>query len=382
MSDLPIKQEPNFNNQPVRQQLNNGVLNTTHAMPMKIFTSNNDSTFGLNRMLFQKSYVAPVNYSENQKGKEVIQRQSPGIRHGFILDGAKTVYQKKWIGGNRDASDIISRRRINSTGANINTVGNQSFKNPNDNNPRIDALARVRGGGARVPPKVQNRPVNRSYPPVYYRIVSAGLSSLISNDNPATANEGIIRSPGSANGISPGIYIYTDSDPIGKPLANNVPLRTFKRSYNVVTINKIDGATTFNSYDVYNSRSNVNPSNAGNIMINYLNSLSSSSIVIIATFDEPKTYGNDTILLPQEFVDAIKRCGGSNNFGSYGANYNPGNYNGKIKYRSSYILVGSPGIGVNKGLEFYNGNDDYDPNAVIDLRISIDKNGIYKYISG
>ena len=46
---------------------------------------------------------------------------------------------------------------MNTTGASMTKPGPQSFKNPNDNNPRIEALARVRGGGASVPPKVSNR---------------------------------------------------------------------------------------------------------------------------------------------------------------------------------------------------------------------------------
>ena len=387
MSDLPIKEEPNSNNQPVPQQLNNGVLSSTHSMPMKIFTSDNDSTFGLNRMLFQRSYLNPVNYSQPQQGNEIIQRQSPGIRNGFILDGAKTVNQKKWIGGNRDASDIISRRRINSTGSILNTSGNQSFKNPNDNNPRIDALARVRGGGARVPPKVQNRPVNVSYAPVYYRIISAGFNSMITDQDDGQGNTftGYILTPNlSATGISPGIYSYPVSDPdsTANPLANIYPLENFLRSYNVLTIDRKTGNTIFKNYDVYNNNSTKQePTHAGEEMINYLNSLSSSVIVIIATFDEPETYGNDTEPLTQSFVDAVKRCGGSSSFGSKIGSYEPGNYNGKIYYRSAYVLVGIPGIGVNNGSEYYSGGEDGDPYAVIDLRISIDYKGNYNIIS-
>ena len=381
MRDLPIKEQPNANNQPVPQQLNNGVLSSTNAMPMKDITSDNNSTFGMNRMLFQKSYVIPV--TQPQQGKEVIQRRSIGIQHGFIIDGAKTVNQKKWIGGNRDASDIISRRRINSTGSIMNTVGNQSFKNPNDNNPRIQALARVRGGGARVPPKVQNRPVNISYPPIYYRIISAGLNATNQDDGSEDFTK--VNSVGSsAYGISPGIYSYTDLDPTEIALANCIPKGTFLRSYNVLTIDRKTRETTFKNYDVYNTNTNSNyqqPTDAGNIMINYLNSLSSSVIVIIATFDEPRTYGNDNEQLSQEFVDAIKRCGGSTYFGSNNGDYSPDNYNGIIKYRSAYVLVGVPGIGEGNGLEHYNGNNDEDSDAVVDLRISVDYIGNYKVIS-
>jgi len=149
------------NNLPVLQQLNNGFIpgNVVHAMPMKITTSDNAASFKLGRSLFGRAYQAPVNYSENLSAKSTdqIKRQSPAIHNGFLLDGPKTAVQKKWIGGNKDASNAMLRRKMNNTGAIMNAAGAQSFKAPTDNNPRIDALARVRGGGARVPVKVGHR---------------------------------------------------------------------------------------------------------------------------------------------------------------------------------------------------------------------------------
>jgi hypothetical protein len=267
----------------------------------------------------------------------------------------------------------------------MNTVGNQSFKNPNDNNPRIQALARVRGGGARVPPKVQNRPVNISYPPIYYRIISAGLNAMYNDDNnPDSFNGNVITANLSATGISPGIYSYTDLDPTENALVNVLPLNKFLRSYNVLTIDRKTRSTTFKNYDVYNtdtSNNNIRPTNAGRNMINYLNSLSPSVIVIIATFDEPETYGNDNIPLSQEFVDAIKRCGGSSSFGSFIGSYDPNDDSGNLKYRSAYILVGVPGIGVGNGLEYYKGDNDGYVDSVIDLRIAVDYTGNYHEIS-
>ena len=162
MFQNPQNKRNQQNQQSAPHQSNNGVLNFTNSMPMKNLTSDNDSSFSLNRMIFNRSYQPPVNNWLNQTTKTQIERQSPGIQHGFIIDGPKSAIQKKWIGGNRDASDIIYRKRMNTTGAVIKTSGEQSFKNPTDNNPRIEALARVRGGGARVPPKVANRPVYHS----------------------------------------------------------------------------------------------------------------------------------------------------------------------------------------------------------------------------
>jgi hypothetical protein len=44
-------------------------------------------------------------------------------------------------------------------------------------------------------------------------------------------------------------------------------------------------------------------------------------------------------------------------------------------------LVGIPNIGTGKGVQKYAGNVTDDPNAVVDLRISV-LNGEYTYISG
>jgi hypothetical protein len=142
---------------PTRTELNNGVLSSTNAMPLKTLTSDNTQSFSNNRQLFQNAYQPPVNYSLRQTTRSFFQRSTGALPHGYIVDGPKSVFQKKWIGGNRDASQTAMRRRMNTTGASLTTPGPQSFKNPNDNNPRIEALARARGGGACVPPKVSQR---------------------------------------------------------------------------------------------------------------------------------------------------------------------------------------------------------------------------------
>lgn len=166
----------------------------------------------------------------------------------------------------------------------------------------------------------------------------------------------------SANGISPGFYSYTSNNSIGTPLAS-ASLSTFVRSYNVLTIDRITGATTTN-YDVFGG-TGVIP------LTNYLNSLTSSVIVVIATYDEPRTN------ISANLIAAIKRCGGSSNFGS---SLSPPGF---INYRSAYLLVGIPEIGTDNGIERYIGNTIFngDPNAAIDLRFSV-LNGEYTYISG
>lgn len=143
--------------QPILEQLNNGILSSKNAMPLKDLTSDNADSFAMNRSIFQKSYIKPVDLSIPQVTQTIIQRQSPGIQHGFNIQGGATVNQKKWIGGNRDSSQITKNRRVQSTGKILSNTGPQSFNNISDNNTRIDALARVRGGGYMVPPKVTHK---------------------------------------------------------------------------------------------------------------------------------------------------------------------------------------------------------------------------------
>ena len=347
-------------------------------MPLKDLTSDNDASFELSRKLFNKAYQPDINYNTAPVGRSFFQRREPAIHNGFIVDGPKSVQQKKWIGGNRDASQITANRRRTTTGETMNYSGPQSFTNPKDNNPRIDALARVRGGGASVPPKVAARPVTYYNGPTiiqYYRIVSAGLNAtaIISG---GTATGYVKYASSSAYNLSPGIYSYTNIIPTQKPLYNVLPLGTFGRSYNVLVIDKATGATAFNRFDVFGYLSSATA------MATYLNSLPSTVIVIIATYDEPANTNSQTTgqyissTTPIDntgFIAAVRRCGASSYFG------NPS----QMFYRSAYVLVGTPGIGQGKGLEKFAGGNiaDGDPGAVVDLTIYF-ANGQYTYVSG
>ena len=123
----------------------------------------------------------------------------------------------------------------------------------------------------------------------------------------------------------------------GMPLAN-ITLGNFGRSYNVLTINRSTGATNISIYDVFNEE-NGRPGHAA--LTNYLDSLTSSVIVIISTFDEPKTIPGRSNL-PADLILEIQKCGGSSDFGS--------SPSGIINYRSAYLLVGIPGIGTGNGV--------------------------------
>jgi len=113
------------------QNINNGILTTDKAMPMKDSTSSNESSFQMDR----KGFIETI--------PQVIPREN------------------KWIGGNRDASDVARRRRLGAVGkGSINTNSNQlSFTSPNDLNSRNSALRRVRSGGAVAPAKKAARVV-------------------------------------------------------------------------------------------------------------------------------------------------------------------------------------------------------------------------------
>jgi hypothetical protein len=348
--------------QPILEQLNNGILSGQNAMPLKDLTSDNADSFAQNRSLFQKSYTKSIDLSIPQITETTIQRKAPGIQHGFNIQGGATVNQKKWIGGNRDSSQITKNRRVQTTGKILSNTDNQSFKNISDNNTRIDALARVRGGGYMVPPKVTQKNVipTNIITPAYYRIVSAG-NDAISNSNSAT-------------GVLPGFYKYTPANSSGIPIKNT--LNGFQRSYNVLTIDKTTGDTNTSNYDIFGNNETDASANVTS-MINYLSSLDINKNVIIATYDEPSRSGGAAI--PANLITAIQNIGASSNFG--GSTQTP--VPGFLEYRSAYILVGSPGLGTGNGLEYYKGVNNLptggDPSAFIDLRIAI-LNGEYTKI--
>ena len=115
---------------PILTALNNGTLNAPNAMPFKDSTSDGTTSFTVARRSFVSSNDSiPLNP------------------------------QKKWIGGNRDSSEISRRSRVNAIGEGSFNMANQpfSFKTNRDVNVTNDALVRVRAGGSTVPKKVTQR---------------------------------------------------------------------------------------------------------------------------------------------------------------------------------------------------------------------------------
>lgn len=114
---------------PIRTQINNGILSKKGSMPQKAITSDGDSSFSIDRR----------NYVESSVNTTTVKQFS----------------QKKWIGGNRDASNVTSRQRVNTVGngtLNANAVP-MAYKTTADTNTARQAYNRVRSGGAVVPAK-------------------------------------------------------------------------------------------------------------------------------------------------------------------------------------------------------------------------------------
>ncbi len=127
---------------PILTQINNGTLTGMKAMPQKDSTSDGTSNFAQDRHVYAESLTSYT---------------------------AAQWKQKKFIGGNRDASSVASRRRTNEVGnGSLNASGNQlSFTTTRDINVTNNALRKVRAGGAYVPP-LKCRDISDSVDPRKY----------------------------------------------------------------------------------------------------------------------------------------------------------------------------------------------------------------------
>lgn len=119
------------------QNTNNNVLTSQKSMPLKDSTTTGDSDFSIPR----HQYIETVN----------------SVR----------IPEKKWIGGNRDASQVIQNRRMNSVGLGSLNANKQqnSFTTSIPTNTVRQAKHRVRSGGSSVPAKVIHKYNNA---PVFY----------------------------------------------------------------------------------------------------------------------------------------------------------------------------------------------------------------------
>ena len=126
-------------------QLNNGILTARKAMPMKNITSDNDSSFAMDRRV----YVRTEDSGESKKP--------------LILQ------QKKWYGASsvRDSSVVIEKRVQNEVGVgSLNRLGeSMSFNTVKDDNVVRQALVRVRNIGSCAPAKKTHKYGNM---PIFY----------------------------------------------------------------------------------------------------------------------------------------------------------------------------------------------------------------------
>jgi hypothetical protein len=139
----------NLNNTNPPNNTNNSVLTGIKAMPLKDGVSDGTASFSTAR----HEYAEVFNTYNNTVDQKL---------------------RKKWQGGTRDASDVASKRRIQSIGQSLNGVNLGidpiSFVSSTEKNTRIQALNRVRNKGYRVPSKVSvspyhvNVPISRSLP--------------------------------------------------------------------------------------------------------------------------------------------------------------------------------------------------------------------------
>jgi hypothetical protein len=151
--------------------LNNGRLTAKDAMPQKDATSTGDSNFSADRQTYMRTNeIVPgannpqTHYMTGTGGS----RNISGSRNIPIVNSAlpPPSGNKKWF-GNRDASDVIRSRRVQTVGGgSLNPAKTPiSFTTNTDINTTRDALKRVRSGGASVPAKVIHKYKNA---PIFY----------------------------------------------------------------------------------------------------------------------------------------------------------------------------------------------------------------------
>jgi len=143
-------------NQPVciLQDIQNNTLQASHAMPLKDSTSDGTSTFAMGRMAFM-NWPAPSPVQNPQK---------------ILL-------------GNRDSSGVTESRRNRAIGKGTLTQSSPlSFTSHTNPSVVIDALARVRGGGAVAPAKKganRSNGVTPSFAPVAQKNVYGNKSPYL-----------------------------------------------------------------------------------------------------------------------------------------------------------------------------------------------------------
>lgn len=146
----------------IKTEINNGMLKTNNGMPQKDSTSDNQSSFSMDRRAYNDTRtlnpltntIRPGNYGYNTS------RSLP-----TVFDGTSTPKQKQWY-GNRDASEITRKNRVTSVGLGTTNNGTNfiSFESHANVNTVNHALRRVRSGGAVAPAK-KGHNISNAYSP-------------------------------------------------------------------------------------------------------------------------------------------------------------------------------------------------------------------------
>lgn len=163
----------------------------------------------------------------------------------------------------------------------------------------------------------------------------------------------LITTGGSATVPAPGVGLFDAAT--GGLVAG---VTATQRSYNLAKFNRDTGELVFfKSYDVYANGwgGGVNWQNAAGLTID-LDAALDSEIVVVWTYDEPKTNR-----LHANLLAAMLRCGASNEV--YGSD--------RVKFRGAYALIGRGGCGAGNGYEAYSGTVDSSPDAWLDVPFSI-----------
>jgi hypothetical protein len=168
---------PRYNQVCTKETLNNAVLNSQNAMPLKNETTTDGADFSIDRHKYAKIYqTVPANNNNvtytnaDVGGHKDIMGQI--VNTGRNVSQSNTVksnlkdLQKKWY-GNRDASQIVANRRVQSVGKGTFNALNtpQQFVTKNNNNVTYHGKRKFRAGGAKVPPIVGHKYKNS---PIFY----------------------------------------------------------------------------------------------------------------------------------------------------------------------------------------------------------------------
>jgi hypothetical protein len=128
-----------FSSPPIKRDItNNRILTSIKAMPSKNVNADSTNNFSLSRNTFIETYDAS-------------------------MSSLAVLAKKKYL-GNRDASVVAQNRRVNQIGnGSLNALGkNIALSCSYDSNSRFQALARVRGSGTVVVPKISKKYVKQA----------------------------------------------------------------------------------------------------------------------------------------------------------------------------------------------------------------------------